>query len=198
MINVENTPNEITVESNVNVTEKLTYENPMFYKLLMDPNNPWVLIDQIRYYKERGVPIKRLAFQNQKTGHYYAIFNAGSKAEADEWNRTFNRENKQADRAMQKILEHETNSCEVMMESGEEAISDEGNPEEIAAYHEMYKELNKCYEALEADKKKLVDTVKDGMTQREAAEELGLPRGTYRDHKDAVVLELAEKMKDWA
>jgi hypothetical protein len=62
-------------------------KNPIFERLEEDKNNPWVLEEQIKYYKSLGVPIAHYAFPGQKERHYYAVFEGSSKLYADDFNR---------------------------------------------------------------------------------------------------------------
>jgi len=176
---------------------KLDYENPIFERIEEDINNPWFLEEQIKFYKKAGVPIAHFAFRGQKQKHYYAVFEGSSKAHADSMNRMNNRDAKKKERDEAAIKEHETDSYEVMVENGYDAPRDDDAPDDIVIYKLMMDVLNKEYKELSDEKKRICDTIKNDMTQREAAESLGMSRRTYRDHKDATMQELAKKMKDY-
>lgn len=176
---------------------KLDYENPIFERLEEDLNNPWMLEEQIKFYKKAGVPIAHFAFRGQKQKHYYAVFEGSSKAHANSMNRMNNRDAKKKERGEAAIKEHETDSYEVMLENGYDAPKEDDSPDEIIAYKVVMDALSREYNALSVDKRRLCDTVKSGMSQRNAAAELGMSRRTYRDHKDAVMSELAKKMKNY-
>ena len=176
---------------------KLDYENPIFERIEEDINNPWFLEEQIKFYKKAGVPIAHFAFRGQKKKHYYAVFDGSSKAHADSMNRMNNRDAKKKERDGAAIKEHETGSYEVMVENGYDAPRDDDAPDDFVIYKLMMDVLNKEYKELSDEKKRICDTIKNDMTQREAAESLGMSRRTYRDHKDATMQELAKKMKDY-
>ena len=172
-------------------------KNPIFERLEEDKNNPWVLEEQIKYYKSLGVPIAHYAFPGQKERHYYAVFEGSSKLYADDFNRMNNRDAKKRERHDNAIKENEPESYEVMVENGYDAISDEDSPEDIVIYMLMLDVLLKEYNDLSDDKKSLCDTISKGMTQRKAAEELGISRRTYRDRKEALMKDLVKKFKDY-
>ncbi|MBQ6231540.1 MAG: hypothetical protein IJJ74_10550 [Eubacterium sp.] len=176
---------------------KLDYENPIFEGLEEDPNNPWFLEEQIQFYKRNGVPIAYFAFKGQKSRHYYAIFEGKSEGQAKGYNRMRNAEVKKKERADAAIKEHETESYDVMVENGYDAPKEGDNPEEIVCYKVVMDALAKEYKELTDEKKRICDAIKDSKTQRVAAEELGMPRRTYRDKKDETLDGLAKKMKDY-
>lgn len=195
-VKTNNEKEEVTVVETVDPA-KLDYENPIFERLEEDINNPWVLEDQIKFYKKAGVPIAHFAFPGQQSRHYYAVFEGSSKDHADSMNKMNNRDAKKKERAEAAIREHETDSYEVMIENGYDVPKEDDSPDEIIAYKVVMDALNKEYNALTEEKKRLCDTIKNDMSQRDAAEELGISRRTYRDHKDVVLSELAKKMKDY-
>jgi hypothetical protein len=176
---------------------KLDYKNPIFERLEEDPNNPWFLEEQIQFYKRNGVPIAYFAFKGQKSRHYYAIFEGKSKDDAKGYNRMKNAEVKKKERADAAIKEYETESYDVMVENGYDAPKEGDNPEEIVCYKVVMDALAKEYKELTDEKKRICDAIKDSKTQRVAAEELGMPRRTYRDKKDETLDGLAKKMKDY-
>lgn len=176
---------------------KLDYKNPIFERLEEDPNNPWVLEDQIRFFKKCGVPIAYFAFKGQKSRHYYAVYEGKSKTHANDVNKMNNRDTKKSDRKSMVIKEHETDSYEVMVDNGYDAPREDDNPEEIVAYKIVMDALTKEYESLSEEKKRICDTISEGMTQRAAADMLGIPRRTYRDSKDKTLGDLAKKMKKY-
>ena len=176
---------------------RLDYPNPIFERIQEDPNNPWFLEEQIKYYKNAGVPIAHFAFKGQKKKHYYAIFNGESKADADAINKMNNCDIKRAERAENAFRKHETDSYDVMLENGYDAPADDDDPAEIVAYQIVMDALSKEYNALSEEKRNLCNTIKKDMSQRDAAAELGVSRRTYRDHKDAVMGELAKKLKSY-
>ena len=176
---------------------KLDYKNPIFERLEEDSNNPWYLEDQIKFYKRNNVPIAYFALKGQKARHYYAIFEGRSEGEAKGYNKMRNAEVKKKERADAAIKEHETESYDVMIENGYDAPKEGDNPEEIIAYQVVMDALAKEYSELSEEKRRICDTVKKGMTQRDAAAELDIPRRTYRDYKDKTLDGLAKKMKDY-
>lgn len=176
---------------------KLNYKNPIFERLEEDLTNPWVLEDQIKFYKKAGIPIAHFALRGQKKKHYYAVLEGSSKKYAESLNRMNNRDAKKKERDEVAIKEHETDSYEVMLENGYDAPREDDAPDEIIAMKVLVDALSKEYQELSDEKKRICDTIKEDMTQREAAEVLGMPRRTYRDHKNKVIKELAKKMKDY-
>ena len=84
-----------------------------------------------------------------------------------------------------------------MVDNGYDAPRENDNPEEIVAYKIVMDALTKEYEALTEEKKRICDIVGEGMTQRAAAEKLGIPRRSYRDKKDKTLSGLAKKMKKY-
>ena len=176
---------------------KLDYKNPIFERLEEDPNNPWHLEDQIKFYKNNNVPIAYFALPGQRSRHYYAIFEGRSEGEAKGYNKMRNAEVKKKERGDAAIKEHETESYDVMIENGYDAPKEGDNPEEIIAYQVVMDALAKEYSELSEEKRRICDTVKKGMTQRDAAAELDIPRRTYRDYKDKTLDGLAKKMKDY-
>lgn len=195
-VKTNNEKEEVTVVETVDPA-KLDYGNPIFERLEEDINNPWVLEDQIKFYKKAGVPIAHFAFPGQQSRHYYAVFEGSSKDHADSMNKMNNRDAKKKERAEAAIRKHETDSYEVMIENGYDVPKEDDSPDEIIAYKVVMDALNKEYNALTEEKKRLCNTIKNDMSQRDAAEELGISRRTYRDHKDVVLSELAKKMKDY-
>ena len=187
------TKNDVLVVATVNPA-KLNYKNPIFESLEEDVNNPWVLEEQIKFYKRCNIPIAHFALPGQKTKHYYAVFEGSSKSYADIINRMNNRENKKKERRETVINEHETDSYDVMLENGYDVLREDDSPDEIVAMKILMDALNKEYQELSDEKKRICDTIKEGMTQRDAAKELGMARRTYRDHKDAVMGERAKKL----
>lgn len=188
------TKNDELVVATVNPS-KLNYKNPIFERLEEDINNPWVLEEQVKFYKKAGVPIAHFALAGQKKKHYYAVFEGSSKNHADSLNKMNNRESKKKERREKSINEHETDSYDVMLENGYDVPREEDSPDEIVAMKILLDVLNKEYQELSEEKKRICDTVKEGMTQRDAAKKLGMARRTYRDHKDAVMRELKGKLK---
>lgn len=176
---------------------KLDYENPIFERLEEDINNPWVLEDQIKFYKKAGVPIAYFALPGQRSRHYYAIFEGRSEGQAKGYNRMRNAEVRKKQRVDAAIKENEIESYDVKVENGYDAPKEGDNPEEIVCLKVVMDALAKEYKELSDEKKRICDTIKEGKTQRVAAEELGMPRRTYRDKKDETLDGLANKMKDY-
>ena len=174
---------------------KLDYKNPIFQRLEEEPNNSWILEEQIQFYKRNNVPIAHFAFKGQKSRHYYAIFEGASDREASSYNKNMNSEVKKKQRADEAINEHETESYDVMIDNGYDVPKEGDNPEEIIAYKVVMNALTKEYNELSEEKKRICDTIKKGMSQREAATELGISRSTYRGHKDKTLDGLAKKLK---
>lgn len=176
---------------------KLDYKNPIFERLEEDPNNPWYLEEQIKFYKSNNVPIAYFALPGQKSRHYYAIFEGRSEGQAKGYNKMINAEVKKKERADAAIKEHETESYDVMVENGYDAPKEGDNPEEVVCYKVVMDALAKEYKELTDEKKRICDFIKESKTQREAAEELGMPRRTFRDKKGETLDGLAKKMKDY-
>ena len=173
---------------------KLCYKYPIFERLRTDPNNPWFLQDQIDFYKNANVPVAYFALPGQKKMHHYAILDGESKDTADALNREFYRERDKAERAEAKRILHEAESYDVKVENGYDIPEEGSDPYEIIAYLDVLNALTREYQALSEEKKRFCDTIKKGMTQRAAAEEMGMPRTTYLDHLDTILKDLRRKL----
>ena len=175
---------------------KLRFKHPIFERLQTDPNNPWFLQEQIQFYKDAGIPIAFFALPGQKKKHYYAIFEAESQAEADRLNKEFYKERDRAERAEAKRIKYETDSYDVKVENGYDAPAEESDPYEIIARLDLLDALVRHCSSLAEEKKRICDTIKKGLTQRAAANEMGMPKTTYLDHMNDVLRELKRKLEN--
>ena len=175
-------------DSNVTTNEAmLSYANPYFVPI-EDGDE-----ETIKHYKNNDVPVARIALPGRMK-HYYAIFEAATKEEADFMNRIFNNWSRKDERDKVARAELET-SYEVLVESGFDQKSTGDNPEEIVAYSTVIAALYNTLEELTSEKVRVCQMVANGESQRGVAKELGIPRRTLRDRKDKAMEELAKKMK---
>lgn len=149
----------------------------------------------IKFYKRNNVPVAHIALPGRMK-HYYAVFNAATKEEAELMNRTYNTwERKDArDKAAQDEFE---TSYDAMVENGYDKKDDSNNPEEIAAYKVVIAALNKALDELTEEKLRACQMVANNESQRSVAEELGIPRRTLRDRKDSAISEMSKKMNEY-
>lgn len=103
-------------EKNRVTTKVLAYENPVFWKLEEDKNNPDVLESSISYFKEHGIVVSRISLSGRPP-HYYAVWNAKSKEEAREANRKLEKDEKEFFRRVMPMLQRET-SLDALHEKG--------------------------------------------------------------------------------
>ena len=174
--------NNVTVDSAI-----LSYANPYFVPIEAGDE------ETIKHYKRNNVPVARIALPG-RTRHYYAIFDADTKEEADFMNRTFNNWSRKDERDKAARAQFER-SCEGLVESGFDQKSTGDNPEEIVAYSTVIAALYNALEELTSEKVRACQMVANGESQRDVAKELGIPRRTLRDRKDKAMEELAKKMK---
>ena len=175
----------------------LNYEHPIYMRLDEDKNNPQILEEQVKYYKRLGVPVSYFSLNGQKSKHYYAVFEGNSEERADALNKLNNSDVRKRDRAYAAIREHETESYNVMVDSGYDAPSYDDDPAEIEAFNTVIKALVKEYNDLSDEKKRICDMIMDNVPQRKAAEKLGMARRTYRDQMEAVLKELGRKLRPY-
>lgn len=175
---------EVTVNSST-----LHYEHP--YYVPIDDGDE----ETIKFYKENGVPVKPIPLPG-RIKHFYAIFNADTHEEAVLMQRQYNNWAKQDERDAEKQSMRET-SYEALMEEGYNLGDNSSNLEEIIAYQTVIAVLNDALTELTEEKIRLCKMVANGESQRVVADELGIPRRTLRDRKDAVLSELYRKMKDY-
>jgi len=174
--------NNVTVDPT-----SLSYTNPYFVPI-EDGDE-----ETIKHYKRNNVPVARIALPG-RTRHYYVIFDADTKEEADFMNRTFNNWSRKDERDKAARAQFET-SYEGLVESGFDQKSTGDNPEEIVAYSTVIAALYNALEELTSEKVRVCQMVANGESQRDVAKELGIPRRTLRDRKDKAMEELAKKMK---
>lgn len=165
----------------------LNYKHPYFVPIENGDE------ETIKYYKRNGVPVAYIALPGRMK-HPYAVFDASTQAEAKLMNRTYNNWAKQDERAAQIQNQNET-SFEALREEGFEPGDNSGNPEEIIAYKTVINALHNALDELTEEKVRLCKMVANGEAQREVADELGIPRRTLRDRKDAAISELSRAMK---
>ena len=177
-------------DSNVTTNEAmLSYANPYFVPI-EDGDE-----ETIKHYKNNDVPVARIALPGRMR-HYYAIFEAATKEEADFMNRIFNNWSRKDERDKAARAELET-SYEVLVESGFDQKSAGDNPEELVAYSVVIDALYNVLGELTSEKLRICQMIANGDSQRSVAEELGIPRRTLRDRKDAVVSELEKKLREY-
>ena len=114
--------NNVTVDPAI-----LNYANPYFVPI-EDGDE-----ETIKHYKRNNVPVAHIALP-RRMRHYYAIFDAATKEEADFMNKLFNNWSRKDERDRVALAEFET-SYEVLVENGFEQKSTGDNPEEIVAYN---------------------------------------------------------------
>ena len=180
---VEKTENQnnVTVDSAI-----LSYANPYFVPI-EDGDE-----ETIKHYKRNNVPVAHIALP-RRMRHYYAIFDAATKEEADFMNRIFNNWSRKDERDKVAREKFET-SYEILVERGFDQKSTGDNPEEIVAYSTVIEALYKALGELTSEKLRACKMVANEESQRSVAEELGIPRRTLRDHKDKAMAELEKKM----
>ena len=176
--------NNVTVDPAI-----LNYANPYFVPI-EDGDE-----ETIKHYKRNNVPVAHIALP-RRMRHYYAIFDAATKEEADFMNRIFNNWSRKDERDKVAREKFET-SYEILVENGFDQKSTGDNPEEIVAYSTVIAALYKALGGLTSEKLRACKMVANGESQRSVAEELGIPRRTLRDHKDKAMAELEKKMRQF-
>lgn len=165
----------------------LHYENP--YYVPIDDGDE----ETIKFYKENGVPVKPIPLPGRMK-HYYAIFNADTHEEANLMKRLYNNWAKQDERDAEKRSRREI-SYDALVANGYNPGDDTNNPEEIIAYKTVINALHSALDELTDEKVRLCKMVANDESQRKAAEQLGIPRSTYRDKEKSTMLELNKKLK---
>lgn len=150
----------------------------------------------IRYYKQKDVPVTRIAFPRRRP-HYYAVLNAKTQEEADKMKRVFNTFEKKDARAKAEQMKFETESYDVMVENGYDAESEGSNPEEIIVHKVVMNAFYEKISTLPEEKLRICRMEANHESQRRVAEEMCIPRRTLRDHRDDLLSELRKFMKDF-
>ena len=137
---MEKTENQNNVTADPTI---LNYANPYFVPI-EDGDE-----ETIKHYKRNNVPVAHIALP-RRMRHYYAIFDAATKEEADFMNKLFNNWSRKDERDRVALAEFET-SYEVLVENGFEQKSTGDNPEEIVAYNTVIVALYVLQEGVDAD-----------------------------------------------
>lgn len=171
--------------SNVTVDGAARYDFP-YYVPIEDGDEA-----TIKHYKEHDVPVAHIALPGRKK-HYYAVFGATSKKEANLMNRAFNNCSKKEERDRDAWIKKAT-SYEGLLEAGYDPETNDAT-EEIAQDKILIDAL--CDELIQLpnEKKRLVRMVYNKESQQSVADELGISRRTLRNRKDATFSDLAKKL----
>jgi hypothetical protein len=150
----------------------------------------------IKYYKNFGVPVTRIAFPGRMP-HYYAVFNAETQEEANMMKRVFNALEKKDARAKSEQVQFEVESYDVMVENGYDVEREDSNPEEIVVYKAVMDALYEKLNTLTEEKLRICRMEANHESQRSVAEEMCISRRTLRDHREDLFSELHKLMKDF-
>lgn len=155
----------------------------------------------IQFYKNAGVPVALIQLPYRSKPHFYAIQEAETQEEADKQNRGINSMNKNDARTENKESGQKDGvkvlSYDGLVENGFDAVTDDGDPEEVVAYKMMVDALYKEYGELTEENRRFCDAVRENKTDRNMAGEMGLKKSTYQGRKAKTLGVLGEKMKDW-
>lgn len=187
---------QVELEKTEVTGKKLQYDYPIYYRLTDDNNNPYILNEQINFFKQWDIPLLFMTFKGQTKGHWYAIQPGESKEQADMINREQHRILKEEERRQTKIIEKEI-SLDLLAEDGYEIAASGKSIEETIEYNEYIESLLKEYKALNPKDQRICHTIASGASMRLSASKLGVAYSTYRGQKKRAVAALRKKLQEF-
>lgn len=163
----------------------VTINNPIYIPILEEDYGT------IQYYENLGIPVRWIVMHG--VGRYYAIMEGDSAVEAKRMTDGLCAMVRKDIRAMQKQNENET-SYDALVEEGYDVAVDENDPANIVSELMLVKDLLSECEKLTEEKKRICMGIAEKKTEREMADEFGIPQMTLHDRKVKVLKELKKKL----
>lgn len=167
------------------MTKNVTINNPIYVPI--DDND----FETMKYYEEHGIPVRR--FAPHGTYHYYAIVEGETKEKADNLSNAYAVMDRREKRSNQRHSDRDT-SYDSLVDDGYDVAIAGSDPSEIVAdlmvVNELMQELGKMTE----DKLRICQMIGEKKSEREMAEEFGIPQMTLHDRKVKVLKELKKKL----
>lgn len=164
---------------------------------LVTINNPiYIPIDDgdygtVKHYENLGIPVRWIVLHG--VGGYYAIMEAESEEEAKRLTDGLCAMQRKDNRAKKRQAEHET-SYDALVDEGYDAATDDNDPANVVSDLMMVRDLLTECEKLTEEKKRICMGIAEKKTEREMADEFGIPQMTLHDRKVKVLKELKKKL----
>lgn len=168
-----------------NKANLVTINNPIYIPILEEDYGT------IQYYENLGIPVRWIVMHG--VGRYYAIMEGDSEVEAKRMTDGLCAMVRKDIRAMQKQNENET-SYDALVDAGYDVATDDSNPANIVSELMLVKDLLSECEKLTEEKKRICMGIAEKKTEREMADEFGIPQMTLHDRKVKVLKELKKKL----